>query len=318
MASLAVSHIPAMAGKAVFSFVFTLVKKLVVKIVNYPLISAISIIMGFGILIGANNALFLQKQAHPSPFFAKSHAVETQAVLVNSPVPIAAPKVIMQRQVSPVFTPVIVAPNPAVSEAVQKIGHDQIILLQQKLAKLGYFAGKADGFYGPNTANAIRAFEEKNAMKVVGAITPKVYQIIINAQNKPVSQLIVNSSNLAGVQPSVIVTPVVLEPINNITNASLSEDPLMEIVRNAALIRQPTAALTNETVATRIVVDKEMIKKVQTGLASLGFLYGTIDGVAGQTTAKAIRKFEVFHNYKVSGEVTPELLDMLKAEGASI
>jgi len=318
MASLAVSHIPAMAGKAVFSFVFTLVKKLVGKIVSYPLISAISIVMGFGILIGANNALFLQKQAHPSPFFAKSHEVETQAVLVNSSALIVEPKVIMQRQVTPAFTPVVVAPNPAVSEAVQKIGHDQIILLQQKLAKLGYFTGKADGFYGPNTANAIRAFEEKSAMKIVGAVTPKVYQAIIKAENVPLGQPIVNSLNSANVKPSVIAAPVVLEPINNFTNASLSEDPLMKIVRNAALVRQPTVALANEVVATKIVVDKEMIKKVQTGLASLGFLYGTIDGVAGQTTAKAIRKFEVFHNYKVSGEVTPELLDMLKAEGASL
>ena len=62
----------------------------------------------------------------------------------------------------------------------------------------------------------------------------------------------------------------------------------------------------------------ELIAQVQRGLASLGFLSGEVDGVAGEATAKAIRNFEVYYNYNVTGRVTPELVDLLVAAGAQI
>jgi hypothetical protein len=40
--------------------------------------------------------------------------------------------------------------------------------------------------------------------------------------------------------------------------------------------------------------------------------------VPGEATAKAIRNFEVYYNYKVTGQVTAELVDMLVAAGAVI
>ncbi|HEY0920830.1 peptidoglycan-binding domain-containing protein, partial [Devosia sp.] len=66
------------------------------------------------------------------------------------------------------------------------------------------------------------------------------------------------------------------------------------------------------------VTDPLIVAKVQRGLASLGFLHGPADGVAGEATAKAIRNFEVYYNYKVTGRISPELLDLLVANGASI
>ena len=66
------------------------------------------------------------------------------------------------------------------------------------------------------------------------------------------------------------------------------------------------------------VTDPVIVAKVQRGLGSLGFLHGPSDGVAGEATAKAIRNFEVYFNYKVTGRITPELLDLLMQNGASI
>ncbi|MGB3027935.1 peptidoglycan-binding domain-containing protein, partial [Paradevosia shaoguanensis] len=64
--------------------------------------------------------------------------------------------------------------------------------------------------------------------------------------------------------------------------------------------------------------DPQLVAKVQRGLASLGFLAGSVDGVPGEATAKAIRNFEVYYNYDVTGKVTPQLVDMLTAAGAVI
>lgn len=64
--------------------------------------------------------------------------------------------------------------------------------------------------------------------------------------------------------------------------------------------------------------DPVLISKIQRGLASLGFLGERIDGVPGEGTAKAIRNFEVFYDYKVTGLATHRLLDLLVQHGAVI
>lgn len=66
------------------------------------------------------------------------------------------------------------------------------------------------------------------------------------------------------------------------------------------------------------VTDPAIVAKVQRGLASLGFLQGPADGIAGEATAKAIRNFEVYYNYDVTGRISPELLDLLVENGASL
>ena len=64
--------------------------------------------------------------------------------------------------------------------------------------------------------------------------------------------------------------------------------------------------------------DPVLITKIQRGLASLGFLGAKIDGVPGEGTAKAIRNFEVFYDYKVTGLASPQLLNLLVQHGAVI
>jgi peptidoglycan hydrolase-like protein with peptidoglycan-binding domain len=79
-----------------------------------------------------------------------------------------------------------------------------------------------------------------------------------------------------------------------------------------------TDARPEELMPAFSVTDPVIVAKVQRGLASLGFLHGPADGIAGEATAKAIRNFEVYYNYKVTGRITPELLDLLVQNGASI
>ena len=64
--------------------------------------------------------------------------------------------------------------------------------------------------------------------------------------------------------------------------------------------------------------DPQVVAAVQRGLNSLGFLHAPVDGVAGETTAKAIRNFEVYFNYNVTGRVTRELVKLLQQNGAVI
>ena len=84
-----------------------------------------------------------------------------------------------------------------------------------------------------------------------------------------------------------------------------------------------TPAVTAEATDTDAVVanpsmDSKIVTAVQRGLNSLGFLHGEITGEADEATSKAIRNFEVYYNYTVTGRVTQSLVKMLVQAGAVI
>ncbi|MEO6014130.1 MAG: peptidoglycan-binding domain-containing protein [Devosia sp.] len=82
--------------------------------------------------------------------------------------------------------------------------------------------------------------------------------------------------------------------------------------------QQMPEVLTTPINVTKVDSDPTVVGAVQRGLSSLGFLHGEIDGVAGEATAKAIRNFEVYYNYSVTGRITPELVNLLVQNGAVI
>ncbi|KKC33694.1 peptidoglycan-binding domain-containing protein [Devosia psychrophila] len=77
---------------------------------------------------------------------------------------------------------------------------------------------------------------------------------------------------------------------------------------------QQSVADTNVLPANNV----QLVGNIQKGLASLGFYHGSIDGHPGDSTARAIREFENFHSYKVTGQVNPDLVELLRQAGASI
>ena len=64
--------------------------------------------------------------------------------------------------------------------------------------------------------------------------------------------------------------------------------------------------------------DAALVAQIQTGLASLGFFRGPIDGKPGPETARAIREFENFYRYRMTGQVQPDLVELLLKAGATI
>lgn len=79
-----------------------------------------------------------------------------------------------------------------------------------------------------------------------------------------------------------------------------------------------TEVVTTPIDVTKVGTDPKVVGAIQRGLSSLGFLHGEIDGVAGEATAKAIRNFEVYYNYNVTGRITAELVNLLVQNGAVI
>lgn len=384
MTANTLSRLPLLAGSAVAASLGRAGLWTISRYMRAPLASTGMLALVTLTALAASNALYFQTARHPAPFFAP--AVDVSLVQPEAaPLPMPAP----QRQ----STAVVAAPVPAVTQETTgsvasvppvvpagPVGNTDAFAVQKKLAELGLFTGKVDGFYGPMTANAIRAFEQRNGLEPTGALTPDVIDAILRAdatgmvpvaQPAPVVQQTVATQPV--VQPQAVVQPApqpdrvvarlptlspVDEAVDTIGNAAaqtidsivaavdggrttppapaVKPVPVMPLalasaqqmpapVQVASLepmaAPQPATALQTQPEQVANVApanNVQLVSTIQQGLASLGFYHGSIDGHPGDGTAKAIREFENFHSYRVTGQVKPDLVELLRQAGAAI
>ena len=135
------------------------------------------------------------------------------------------------------------------------------------------------------------------------------------AVQQPMPPLATTTAAPSAADPAAVATaPTTTAPAPTIAPAQTAApaEPAPVVVAETAPVE------TKPTIPVDPMTDRALIAKVQRGLTSLGFLRGEIDGVAGEATAKAIRNFEVYYNYQVTGRVSPALVDLLVAAGAQI
>lgn len=258
---------------------------------THPTNTICTMLLTVGIGVAGWNALYGQENLHPAPFWG---AIENQGQSeISATPPAIVPPAPTQRSVAQPAPATDNAPTSSISTPASQpvsipaevTGNPTTFNVQKNLAKLGIFKEKVDGYYGPKTATAIRAFESQYGLTPTGAV----------------------SDDLLAKLESVVGGRASIAPATAPT-ASTSDDPLAEIAMRAA---------TEEPQAAPQSYSREYVIKIQKGLYSLGFLQGAIDGVPGAQTERAIRQFEVFNNYRETGEISPELFDMLLAANAS-
>ncbi len=266
------------------------------RLAHAPLTSTTLALVTAGYVWALVNALFLQPPSGQEPWVpgpAEQAAFERQLAAIVLPELGAAP--VRPAGIDPVPTQSVreVAPLELPGEVV---GNRDTFRVQTMLKALGLFDAQVDGYYGPVTATAIRTFEQSAGLVSTGAISPPLIEALEAAYMRGQIR-----------RPISLVPPQPVAPVAAPSRTPAS-DPLAEIARSASHL----------TPASEPDPQREFVAAVQRGLASLGFLHGEIDGIAGEATARAIRNFEVFNNYPVTGEVTPELIDMLQAANASL
>lgn len=365
--------------------------------------------------LAGSNALYFQTGIHPSPFFSADRSVPYAVTPGAAPMP--APAAMRQEALedaqqqavlaSPAVSPQTTGGVAALPQAIpeQPVGNAEVFAVQKKLAELQLFEGKVDGYYGPMTARAIRAFEERNGFAPEGALSADVVAAILSSDAggrittpAPAPQPVVQVQPTPAPQPqpqaAVAPAPAVtrqpvpqvaaapapqpvqqvapvqqqdrvvarlptLSPVEQAVDtvgvaaantidsivaavdgsrgtgtpaanpplpaASLPSQPMPAPVQAAPqAVLQPvvqTVASTTPSTqprAARPATDGQLVADIQRGLASLGFFRGQIDGNPGPETARAIREFENFHRYKITGQVQPDLVDLLRKAGATI
>ncbi|MCD7059431.1 peptidoglycan-binding domain-containing protein [Pelagibacterium xiamenense] len=328
------ASMPMAIGNALFSLVGRGVAWGAGKMMHAPMTSTgVIVVTGLSMMASAN-ALFLQDGYHPAPMFGAPAISRPEPVepVIERPADLTpAPQPVAERASAPdqpVPQETATAPQTQEADAPVPIGNEDIAELQSKLKAMGLFDGVVDGYYGPKTADAIRAFEGRAGLPRTGAATPEVMEAVRNAP--------ATTSEAPAAQPQTsaqpMPAPVTSEPAGQDIAALIAssetapapaasqqaEVPLFDpsTSRPAEAVAQTAEAPAADPVPAAL--DRALVSTVQRGLAQLGFLQAPVDGVAGASTAEAIRKFEIFHNYRTTGQVSRDLVDMLEAAGADI
>ncbi len=390
MTASTLSNLSLAAGGAVASTLGRAGAWAFARYMRAPLASTSLLAMVTMTAMAGSNALYFQTHRHPAPFFGQPQDVPVPvAAPAVAPTPLAAPQ--ERTAVLPAIenqtTGSVSAPAPQAQPIPDRpVGNKEAFDVQKKLFELGLFEGKVDGFYGPMTARAIRAFEERNSMEPTGALTPAIVDairradaagrvpmaqapVVANPIAQPQTAPMVQQATLpqpAPQQDRVVAQAPALTPVDNAVDvvgsaaaetldsivaavggtrsAPASDDakpapalpmlassaqPMPPPVQVASLqpMRAPAEAapqqpVPDQTVAANATVapanNLQLVTQIQRGLASLGFYHGSIDGHPGDATARAIREFENFHSYKVTGQIKPDLVGLLRDAGASI
>lgn len=284
---------------------------------THPMNALVALVLTTGIAYGATNAMFLQTARHPAPLFMATASIAQP--VETAPAPAARPP-------GRVSTPALAPPSlelPADAqaaigaEATDKIGNKDVAALQTRLTELGFFSGKIDGYYGPRTADAIRQFENAAGLTPVGAVSAeivaaaKAFEVAPAPVPTPTTRDLANPTVQVPLLSSVAETESqVIEPV---------DDPIGRLVAEVASVAPvATTPVSEPEPRTHLPpsVDPELVRMVQTGLSRLGFLHAEVSGTFNAETARAIREFENYNNYRVTGELKSDLVDVLMANGA--
>jgi peptidoglycan hydrolase-like protein with peptidoglycan-binding domain len=440
MTAATLTHLPLAAGGAVLASAGRAALWILSRFMRAPLTNTAIMTMVSLTAMASSNALFLQTHEHPAPLFAPP--ADRQMTAAPSVMPVVPA---VRRGTYQVVAPLPEAVSTgSIAADASPIDNAEVFELQRKLEMLKLFDGTIDGYYGPQTARAIKKFEERNGMKPTGELTAEIVEAVRRApviartpeprhlpapeplpatdalpkvNFQPVAEPAKDPAPLAAVMPNTVTTveplpapdplPLAVQPrpiaesqpiaqkqplrrelpetpqeafnlavetagdaIDTIVNGvqtvtmnrpatsrpaavqqfaptstgsiATAEQPTARTATQMASIEprpvpgQPlviaepepesfaevpvldTDAKPEDLMPVFSVTDPVMVARVQRGLGSLGFLHGPADGVAGEATAKAIRNFEVYYNYRVTGRISPELLDLLVQNGATI
>ncbi|MBB6483150.1 peptidoglycan-binding protein [Rhizobium lusitanum] len=257
------------------------------------------------------NALWYQPGTHPSPLLRtrdpaspyqipgrKSflHAQQTDAGNVTT--------FRIERQDSTAAAPAAGSPPASQSAAAPA---KLIADVQSELIRHGLYDGAADGVPGSRTAAAILFFQEASGLPQTGAPTPELLAAL-------------KASKAAGGPPSAAVTKANTAAIPaprpvNVSATADAIDPVAAAIQNADKTLR-TGAVAPKPVSSDPVTKVNMVMQIQKGLSNIAYSNVSIDGVAGEQTKAAIRRFQKHYRLPETGEPNMVVLKKLQDIGA--
>ena len=162
----------------------------------------------------------------------------------------------------------------------------QVLYLQQRLKELGYLTGTADGDFGTQTENAVKAFQKQVGLEATGKATPTTQELLFsyNAPYAPV--------------PTNVPTQVPTQVPTRVPTQAPTEAP-----------QEGYATLKNGSTG-------EAVQALQRRLKELGYFDGNIVGNYLIKTETAVKLFQAQVGYNPDGIATSDLQTLLYSSSA--
>ena len=178
MTAASLSRLPLQAGGVVLASAGRTALWIIAQYMRSPLTNTAIAALVLTSAMAGSNALFGQSHAHPSPLFGTAQSVDKTVAPV---VPATRHKQTVSKPVAKA-TVNLMQPKADASQSVDgPIGNKDVFEVQRKLEMLKLFVGTIDGYYGPQTARAIKKFEEQRGLKPTGMLTREIIDMIAAA-----------------------------------------------------------------------------------------------------------------------------------------
>lgn len=276
----------------------------------------------FSLIFGtiAANALWYQPGQHPSPFLRTRDAQDFTALagvprapLLSERDPDTVTTFRIERETPATATETADAATAEPRTALPANAEETAELIgkvQAELLRRGLYDGEADGVIGPRTETAIAVFQKTIGMEANGLVTPEL-----------LAALTLDRGVTAAVPAQ--------RPVMDVDAGG--EDPVAAAIRSAEtkLVTAPrrpvvpVQALPPKAVepaapppVQQANFDPGLVMEIQRGLSNMAYRNITIDGIPGDDTRAAIRRFERHYQLPETGEPSAAVLKKLKAIGA--
>ncbi len=194
--------------------------------------------------------------------------------------------------------PVAAQPSAAPSKLVADV--------QAELIRHGLYDGVADGKPGSRTTSAILFFQQASGLAQTGVPTPELLAAL-RASNAVAAPPAGGGANVVAAVPAE-------RPVNASATAA-AVDPVAAAIQNAER-NLKTGAVAVKATPGDAVSKINMVMQIQKGLSNIAYSNVSIDGVAGEQTKAAIRRFQKHYRLPETGEPSMAVLKKLQDIGA--
>ena len=213
----------------------------------------------------------------------------------------------------------------------------EVKAMQKRLKELGYLTGSADGVFGEKTEEAVKAFQKRNGLTADGVAGPATLKALESSSAKAAESSSTSASDdttlregskgtevkklqtrlkelgyytgsIDGVYGSGTIKAIrAFQERNKLTVDGVAGPSTQKVLYSSSAKaaedeKEPEQnESTEEYTELRSGSRGDKVKKLQTRLKALGYYSGSIDGVYGSGTIKAIRAFQERNKLTVDG-----------------
>ena len=278
--------------------------------IGNPMATAGGLMMTATAIAIMTNALALQPGVHPAPLFVGTRPVALATPAVTQP-------------------PVLRSSD---GSAVGATDHSLIADIQQGLKDFGYYKGDVDGLDGPQTSQAILAFERAFRLTPTGELSNNVLLAIRSVRPKtslngespvaadPLTVASLPANGRAAPMPWPKPGSTVAQPATAETQpaeaqpADVSMDGIGDLIASATPTKAAAKPAASAAPAVTTAGDANLAR-IQRSLSQQGFGPVVADGVMTAETRDAIKQFQAYYNLPQTGTINEAFLSQLVKVG---